>query len=107
MRKLTVLSILLLFFIFIFSGCASVSSPVNNGLLVTNVKGPVAATKKDEFSKVGRSSCVSVLGLVSAGDASIDAAIKEKDIDEIHHIDHKSTSVLGVFAKYTTIVYGN
>jgi TRL-like protein family len=27
-------------------------------------------------------------------------------ITQIHHVDHETTSILGVYAKYITIVYG-
>jgi hypothetical protein len=27
-------------------------------------------------------------------------------ITRIHHVDHETSNILGVYAKYTTIVYG-
>jgi len=40
------------------------------------------------------------------GDASIQAAMQNGGITKIHHVDYKVTSVLGVYATYTTVVYG-
>ena len=88
------------------SGCAVVQAPLS-GVLVTNVKGPVAATEQPTSSKVGKASAISVLGLVAAGDASIDKAAKDTGITKIHHVDYKSFSVLGIFARYTVFVYGD
>lgn len=105
MRKMLML-ILVSFTVFAFAGCAAVSSPVSNGVLYTGVKGPVTATQADTYSKVGEASCSSFLGIVSSGDASITAAMENGGLDDIHHVDHKSTSVLGVYSQYTTIVYG-
>ena len=106
MNKILTLLIFIFFSVFMISGCTAVSSPVSNGALFTNVQGPVAVTAADTYSKVGQSSCVAVLGIVSVGNASIDAAMKNGGIIKIHHVDHKSLSVLGVFSKFTTVVYG-
>ena len=106
MKKSLTMFLVILFISFALTGCAVVSAPVSNGLIYTEVSGPVAATNADTYSKVGKSSCVAILGIVSTGDASIDAAMKNSGITKIHHVDHKSTSILGIFAKFTTIVYG-
>jgi len=42
----------------------------------------------------------------ATGDASISAAMRNGKITRIHHVDHETFSILGVYAKYTTIVYG-
>ena len=86
-------------------GCAGVMAPVN-GAIYTSVKAPQSATNAAEYSKLGTSSCTSVLGIVATGDASIKAAMENGKIAKIHHVDCKSMSVLGLFAKFTTYVYG-
>ena len=90
----------------ILSGCASISSPVGQGVIVTNVYGPIAISGNVGNAKVGYSKCVNILGLVAVGDASINAAMKQGEISKIHHVDNKFLSVLFFFAKHTTIVYG-
>lgn len=90
----------------VLGGCAGVASPVGNGLLVTTVQGPVTATTNADSSKTGQSCAVNVFGIIATGNASISAAAKNGDISEIAVVDHKSTSVLGVFSKYCTVVSG-
>ncbi len=107
MRKMMLLLLLFSIAAFCFTGCAVVGAPVSNGIIFTNVDGPVAATMSDNYSKVGESSCSAILGLISTGDASINAAMKAGNIRKIHHVDHNSMSVLGIYAKFTTIVYGD
>ena len=96
---------LLLSVIAFMSSCATVKSPLG-GILYTNVKSPVAITGNSNSTKVGSSEAISVLGIVAAGDASIDAAAKSAGISKIHYVDQQSKSILGFFAKYKVFVYG-
>lgn len=92
-----------------FSGCAAgfgLDSPVT-GLLFADVTAPVAVTGTAEASKVGTAKATSFLGLFAKGDASIETACKSAGITEIHHVDKKVKHVLGIFATYEVIVYGN
>ncbi|NIR62256.1 MAG: hypothetical protein GWN00_00465, partial [Aliifodinibius sp.] len=68
---------------------------------------PLIATDSPEYSKTGVSEATSILGIVATGDASIDAAMKNGGITKIHHVDFHSTSVLGIYAKFKVIVYGD
>ena len=70
------------------------------------VKSPVTVTENPVGSKKGEASTVSVLGWFAVGDASVQKAAKEAGITKISHVDEESTSVLGLFAKYTITVYG-
>jgi len=92
----------------VLTGCAAISSsaPVQGGLY-TNVKTPVTATSYSSYSKVGTASCVSILGIVGYGDASIEAAIEDGQISFIHHVDSQSINYLGLYTKYTVYVYGD
>jgi hypothetical protein len=40
------------------------------------------------------------------GDSSIKAAASNAGITKIQHVDFKTTSVLGIYAKTTVVVYG-
>ena len=102
MRKALLLMIVLVGII--TSGCAAVGM---NGVLYTGVTEPVNATSNSRGAKTGEASCTNVLGLVAVGDCSIDAAAKKGGINNIKTVDQKSTSVLGLFAKQTTIVTGD
>ena len=77
-----------------------------NGCLVTNVNAPITATSNANVSKTGAASCSSILGVIALGDASQQAAMKNGGITKIHHVDFNSFSILGIYAKFTTTVYG-
>jgi hypothetical protein len=49
---------------------------------------------------------VSILGIVSTGDCSIDAAVKSGGLKKINHIDYGYLNIIGVFQKTTVYVYG-
>jgi hypothetical protein len=58
----------------LLQGCAVVASPTGNGLIYTGVKGPVAVGPSPRASKSGEACATNILGLITTGDASIDAA---------------------------------
>jgi hypothetical protein len=105
MRKLMPLSAAALCGTVLLTGCASVKSPVS-GFVYTDIQAGEGATSNVGASKVGQSEATSILGWVATGDASIDAAAKSAGITKIHHVDYKAKSILGFYAKYTTVVYG-
>jgi hypothetical protein len=87
-------------------GCYAYSTAPVLGLLYSDVTGPGGVTSNINATKVGTSTCQSVLGLIASGDCSIAAAAKSAGITLIHHVDYKTNNVLGLFATHTTIVYG-
>lgn len=87
------------------TGCAMAASPVN-GFIYSKVDAPLAVNSDADNKKHGSASCQSYLGLIATGDASIEAAAKAGGITKIHHVDFKSHSILGFYAEFTTIVYG-
>jgi len=90
------------------AGCSSVGmSPVGNGWAFTKVQGPIGATDSDAGGKMGTSSCMSILGTVAIGDASIQSAMKDGKITRVHHVDFETFGVLGVYVRFRTIVYGD
>lgn len=54
----------------------------------------------------GESREVSFLGLFAWGDSSLDAAAAEGNLKNVHYMDRKVVSFLGIVATYTTIVLG-
>lgn len=88
------------------SACAAVYSPVGNGALFTDVRGPVEAENGVTASKIGRACAHNILGLAAYGDASIAAAKKEGGVEQIASIDHDSLSVLSVYSRFCTQVRG-
>jgi hypothetical protein len=91
----------------LMSSCAVVGTGAGMGVLYTGVTEGAAVTSNPLGTKVGQSKATNVLGLVATGDASIDAAAKSAGIKKVSHVDVKKMSVLGIFATYTTVVYGN
>ena len=91
----------------LLTGCVMpMGAPVAGGLLTMDVMGPVAVGDPGaDCTKVGRAEATGII-LFASGDASIEAAMKDGGIEKIHHVDCKVFSVLGLYAKYETIVYG-
>jgi hypothetical protein len=87
------------------TGCATVVTPAF-GWIYTDVKWPQGATSNAGRGKIGSGEAMSVLGIVAVGDASIESAAGKAGITKIHHVDYHSWSILGVYGKITTTVYG-
>jgi len=86
-------------------GCATVSTPLP-AFIYSDVKGPINAHGSFDAVKTGQACAQSYLGWVSVGDASINAAKAAGGIKEVSTIDFNSTSVLGIYASFCTIVKG-
>jgi hypothetical protein len=85
------------------SGCTGLT-PMN-GSIYTDLKGPVSMGNATGSSKVGEAKATAIVG-VALGDASIETAMKNGGITKVHHVDTKVRNILGVYAEYTTVVYG-
>jgi type IV pilus biogenesis protein CpaD/CtpE len=84
---------------------AKVQSPIS--ALVTLTESGVDATGAETAAtKVGRSTCRNILGLVAFGDATVQEAAREGGITTIHHVDAESTRIWFFYSQYTTVVYG-
>lgn len=100
----------------LFSGCAinlGGSSPVGipMGSLYTQVTIPahdleVAADGTAKASKVGKSTCTNILGLIASGDCGTDAAMRSANISRVQSVDFEYLSILGIITKRTTVVRG-
>jgi hypothetical protein len=91
----------------LLSGCAIAASPVGNGLIYTHVHGPVASGTATSSAKSGRACATNYVGMVAMGEASIEAAKKQGGISSIASVDHDSFTVLGVYARFCTVVRGS
>lgn len=89
--------------IVMMTGCAGVS-PVNGSLYV-DMKAPIAVGDASSASKMGTSKATAIIGIVT-GDASIEAAMQNGGITKVHHVDAKVKNILGIYAEYETVVYG-
>ncbi len=105
MAKGVSLLLLSVFCAALLAGCTTMSNGPVSALIVTDQRGPVAMGAAAGQSKVGRSEAWGIL-IFATGDASISAAMKAGGITRVHHVDSESLTILGIYAKYTTIVYG-
>lgn len=90
----------------LLGGCAVAASPTT-GWIYTKVQGPVATGTSSNTAKSGQACATNILGLFATGDASIDAAKKAGGISNVSSVDHDSTSILGLYATFCTLVKGN
>ena len=75
-----------------------------------NVKQPLDTDLQETQlgTKVGKSQAQSILWLVAWGDAGTQAAARDGGITTLKHADQERFSILlGVYARFRTIVYGD
>ena len=85
----------------LLGGCAT---SIPQGSLYTDVTLPSAASSNVSAKKVGKSQCKSYFGLVTIGDAGIEAA--NGGITKVTSADFKAKSILGIIGEYECIVRG-
>jgi hypothetical protein len=88
----------------LLGGCVVGVGPVIAPVTI-NMKGPVSAGPAAASPKVGKASAWG-LGFFGTGDASISAAMQNGGVTRIHHVDHETLNILGIYARYTTVVHG-
>lgn len=113
MKKVNVLIIaLLMFSAVLFQGCgAFIPTPMGFAGLYTSITCPsealaIQCNENAGTSKVGKASATNILGIISTGDFSLQAAMMAGGIKKVHHVDVKVENVLGLFSTKTIIVYG-
>ena len=108
--RLTSIIVLGLFAVILFSGCAAYTASPALGRLYTDVSAPsvvgVGENPPNLKIKVGEGTVTSIFGLIATGDASIRTAANSVGIRKIHFVDYKSKNILGIYATYTVLVYG-
>lgn len=65
-----------------------------------------ANTHGEVVTKTGSAMCKSILGLVATGDCSVEAAKENGNIASINNVEYHVKNLLGIYAEYTTKVYG-
>lgn len=91
---------------FLLSSCAIVTKQPTPGFLYSDTQFNDSVTSNQAGNRVGEACSTSILGAVSTGDSSVEAARRNGGITMITSVDGKATSYLGVYAKYCTIVRG-
>ena len=96
----------------LLAGCAGfMQAPVVPplGFVFTDYKAPLDAdyAGANLGSKVGTASTMNILGLVALGDASVKTAAGSSGISAVQCADYEFFNVLGIYSKFTLIVYGD
>jgi hypothetical protein len=90
----------------LFGGCVVAPFQPPMGV-VSVVQAPLSTEGNfNAGSKRGEASAISVLGLVSVGDCSIDAAVKSGGLQKVNHLDYGYLNIIGVYQKTTVIAHG-
>lgn len=82
------------------------------GLVYTGVTQPHAATRAEVTGagktgdKHAEACATGILGLAAWGDASTDAAKKAGSISEVHSVEFRGMSILGIYTQGCTEVHG-
>lgn len=85
----------------------SCGTPFPLGCLYTNVWTPGAiGNGKIQYNCRGYASCYSFLGWVAGGNATHNIAAKNGNISEITWTSWHIENYLGIFGRYTDVVYG-
>lgn len=107
-QSINLLILSLVVFATVISGCATTGYMSKTGpALVIVAKESEGATAVDKDTKVGESCSHNILGLVSAGDNSIDTAKRNGRITQVSSYDTDFLNVLGIYGRACTIVRGN
>jgi len=95
-------------------GCAAgyYKTPVQpaGGWAFARVEGPIS-TNFDGGAPVtmkrGEAMAESFLGFIALGDCSLQGAAQNGGVSNIRYADYKFENILGVYSKFTTVVYGD
>ncbi|MCY1080530.1 TRL-like family protein [Archangium lansingense] len=91
------------------SGCAGIAFPGAIGFssLYANTNGNNFINEQTKLGSKSSEGCVtSILGLITTGDAGVHETARKANISRVSHIDYRFENILGIYAKYCAIVYG-
>ncbi|HVW24168.1 MAG TPA: TRL-like family protein [Polyangiaceae bacterium] len=89
------------------TGCAYVTRAPVTGFIYLSTQQGETVSSNDLGAKRGEACATSILGWVATGDASVSSAAKAGGITKISHVDSTASDILGVYAEYCTVAYGN
>lgn len=93
--------------LFLLAGCVTANSNTGGAVLFSYLKEPIAVTSHGAAPKSGSACSVNILGLVSAGNASISAAKEDGAISKVATVDRTAVQILMViFGLNCTVVTG-
>jgi uncharacterized protein YceK len=111
LRKLSVVAVLSLGATGL-SGCAGVafagSGAVGFSSVYANTTGTQFINEQTKLGAKSGESCVtSILGIVTTGSVGVNETARKANISRITHIDYRFENLLGFYAKYCAVVYGD
>ncbi|HEX8441720.1 TRL domain-containing protein [Archangium sp.] len=94
------------------SGCAGVAfaSPgaIGFSTLYASTTGYTFVNEQTKLgAKSGEGCITSILGIVTTGDAGVNEVARRANITRVSHIDYRFENILGLYAKYCSVVYGD
>ena len=108
MKRILSCTVLLACAATLLTGCISAPVVPPVGIAYTNFQAPldIDYDNTSVTGKRGIAESVSILGLISTGNASAENAAASAGIDTIEHADYEFFNVLGIYQRYRTVVYG-
>jgi hypothetical protein len=103
--KMMLITILAVFSMAALTGCGFVADGPF-GWALTKSKTPVTVGSAKTGPKQGKACIHAYFGLLSVGDASIEAAMKPAGIKEIYAVHNENLSILGTYTRQCTVVSG-
>jgi len=91
------------------TGCAGLAfarQGIAHGFIYADATTPVHVTNNNVGRKTGEACAMSILGIITTGDATMRAAADAGGIRDISAVDASIMNVLGIYAKMCTIVSG-
>ena len=90
------------------AGCLNAPFQPPTGMAFSQYQAPLSIdhNKTAITAKKGQAESICILGLVSLGDCSTQAAAQAGGLTTVEHADYDYYNVLGVFQRTTVIVYG-
>ena len=110
MKKSIGLNILAALVLSVMAGCVTAPFVPPQGIAFSQTTAPLDVEFEDtkiSGTKTGTAEVVSILGLITTGDASSKTAAANGGITTIEHADYEHLNILGIYQKTTVIVYGN
>ncbi|MCG3175022.1 MAG: hypothetical protein GMKNLPBB_03356 [Myxococcota bacterium] len=89
------------------AGFAFNSRGVTNAGIFNSTSANERVTENAIGSKTGEGCAMSILGIVTLGDASVREAAKKGGISKVGTVDHNHMNILGVYANYCVVVSGD
>ncbi len=105
MNKRIIIILLIFISTTALSGCGFVADGPF-GWVYTDHTTPIAIGPAGSGSKVGKACIHSFFGAISIGDASIEEAMKDGNVNEIFSVNKANLSIFGTYTRQCTIVRG-